>query len=60
MKKRKTGQYRSLQLMPGRSDLWEFEVKTKSGWKLLTNLGGDSEKDRQEFAQKTANDWIHK
>lgn len=46
--------------MPGRTDLWQFEVKTKKGWKLLTNLGGESEKDRKEFAQKTADAWEKK
>lgn len=56
----KLGEYRNLQLMPGRIDLWQFQVKTKAGWKLLTNLGGDNENDRKEFAQKTADDWIKK
>ena len=41
MAKTKIGQYRNLKLMPGRTDLWEFEVKTKAGWKTLTNLGGE-------------------
>ena len=60
MAKTKIGQYRNLKLMPGRTDLWEFEVKTKAGWKTLTNLGGESEQDRKDLAQKTANDWIKK
>jgi hypothetical protein len=57
--KQKVGQFRNLTNMPGSSVTFQFEVKLKDGtWKLLTNLGGESDQDRREFAQKTANDWI--
>lgn len=54
----RTGEYRNLKLMTNRTDLWEFEVKKKNGkWALLTNLGGESDAQRREFAQKTADHW---
>lgn len=58
--KKPSGEYRNLRLMKGRDDLWEFEVKTKNGWLLLTNLGGEDDAIRKEFAQKTADGWIKK
>jgi hypothetical protein len=57
-KKKKAGQWRNLEPMPGREALYQFEVKTKTGWKLLTNLGASSRLALEEFAQKTADDWI--
>lgn len=54
-------EYRNLQLMEGRTDLWQFEVKDKSGkWHQLKHLGGDSEVTRKAFAQNTADHWINK
>lgn len=60
MAKHKLGAYRNLKLMEGRDNLWQFEVKTKDGWKLLTGLYGSTKLAREEFAQKTANDWINR
>ena len=52
------GQYRNLQLMPGSTDLWQFEVQRKDkSWVILTNLGGENDSDRRAFAQKTADHW---
>jgi hypothetical protein len=43
--------------MEDRPGLYEFEVLTPAGWRLMTNLGTDNEADRKEFAQKTADRW---
>lgn len=59
-KKVSQGEYRNLQPMEDRPGLFEFEVRTASGWKLITNLGAETEADRKVFAQKTADKWRKK
>ena len=60
-KEKPKGEYRNLKLMKGRDDLYEFEVKDKSGkWHRLHHLGGDNDATRKIFAQNTADHWIRK
>lgn len=56
----KTGEYRNLSEMEGHPGLWQFEVKVKNGWQLLTNMAAQDDEGRREFAQKTANYWRRK
>lgn len=47
--------YRNIQLMPGRDDLWQFEVQDKADvWYTVTNIGGDDKEARLEMVKKTA------
>lgn len=59
-KEKPKGEYRNIEPMEGKSALYQFEVKTKSGWRLLTNLGGETDAIRKTFAQNTADAWIKK
>lgn len=54
-----SGEYRNLKLMPGRTDLFEFEVKDAGGeWHKITNIGGDDKDARLDIVTKTADHWI--
>jgi hypothetical protein len=53
------GEYRNLQEMEGRPGLWEFQAKDRAGkWYQFTNLGAETDEDRKQFAQKTADAWM--
>lgn len=47
--------YRNYEKMPGRDDLYWFEVQDKGGtWHRIRNLGGDNAEARLEMVKKTA------
>lgn len=48
-------EYRNVQLMPGRDNLYQAEVKDKAGtWHKISCIGGDDAAARLEIIAKTA------
>lgn len=57
-KEKPKGEYRNLELMEDSENLFQFEVKLKSGeWKRFTNLAAGSLENAKIFAQRTADTW---